>query len=143
MNGCNADGSCKATEGCKNGVEANGACTCPGSCVKGCNADGSCKDPCENVVCKGDNEQCQNGACVDLCKDVVCKNANEYCDMGNCRNEKDKNGNHLIDQYETAVNQGKACRKYSDCDSAVGKGDGFCDSFIGYTCSTKCTSDAQ
>ncbi|MBQ9242572.1 MAG: DUF285 domain-containing protein, partial [Proteobacteria bacterium] len=57
--------------------------------------------------------------------------------------ETDDNHNHMNDAYETATNQGKACRKYADCDTAPGKGDGFCDSFIGYKCSTKCTSDDQ
>ena len=49
----------------------------------------------------------------------------------------------MLDKFETAPKQGKPCRKYSDCDSSAGKGDGFCDSFIGYRCATRCTSDAQ
>lgn len=49
----------------------------------------------------------------------------------------------MLDKYETVPNQGKECRKYSDCDSSSLKGDGFCDSFIGYKCATKCTSDEQ
>ena len=58
-------------------------------------------------------------------------------------NDTDLNGNHLWDSYETAPRQGEDCRYYSDCDSAPGAGDGFCDSFIDYKCSTKCTSDKQ
>ncbi len=56
---------------------------------------------------------------------------------------EDINSNHLNDYYETASKQGDACRKYSDCDSVDGMELGFCDSFIGYKCSTKCTEDSQ
>ncbi len=57
--------------------------------------------------------------------------------------DEDNNGNHLNDYYETAQKQGNDCRKYSDCDSNDGNEKGFCDSFIGYKCSTKCTDDSQ
>lgn len=49
----------------------------------------------------------------------------------------------MIDFYETSTHQGKSCRVHSDCDTNVGQNDGFCDSFIGYKCSTKCTTDSQ
>ncbi|MBR4984578.1 MAG: DUF285 domain-containing protein [Proteobacteria bacterium] len=55
----------------------------------------------------------------------------------------DANHNHLLDKYETASKQGEPCRKSAECDSSNDKGDGFCDSFIGYKCATKCTSDEQ
>ncbi len=58
-------------------------------------------------------------------------------------NDEDNNGNHMFDYYETASKQGEDCLKYSDCDSSDGKELGFCDSFIGYQCSTKCTADEQ
>ena len=48
----------------------------------------------------------------------------------------DANHNGLRDEFETATDQGTPCRKYADCEQ-------FCDSAIGYVCSTKCTSDAQ
>ena len=47
----------------------------------------------------------------------------------------DANHNHMIDTYENG--DGKDCLKDSDCSS------GFCDSFIGYKCSSRCTSDEQ
>ncbi len=49
----------------------------------------------------------------------------------------------MIDAFETTNNQGNDCRKHSDCDSYPNANDGFCDSFIGYKCSTKCTSNDQ
>ena len=55
----------------------------------------------------------------------------------------DANHNHMHDVYEIAPKLGSDCRKYADCDSSDGSGDGFCDSFIGYKCSTKCTDDSQ
>ncbi len=57
--------------------------------------------------------------------------------------DEDNNKNHMLDLYETAPKQGEDCRKYSDCDTEQGKGDGFCDSLIGYKCSTKCTKDEE
>ena len=122
QNRCNTDGSCM----CPNCVDGSacdpstGTCKCPQTCSSGCAPDGSCKDLCINVNCP----------------------AEEYCVSGECKSI-DSNRNHLHDQYETAFNKDKACKVHSDCDSSPGKGDGFCDSFIGYKCSTKCTSDKQ
>ncbi len=56
---------------------------------------------------------------------------------------QDANGNHLHDRYETAQNQGNTCSKHSDCDTEEGKGDGFCDSLIGFKCSSKCSSNDE
>ncbi len=53
----------------------------------------------------------------------------------------DANSNHMKDTYETVPQS--SCKTHSDCDSNPGKGDGFCDSFLGYKCSTKCTSDFE
>ncbi len=55
----------------------------------------------------------------------------------------DENNNFMQDQYETAIKIKKECLKDSDCDSAEGAQDGFCDSFLGYQCSTRCTSASE
>ena len=69
-----------------------------------------------------DLEKCHSGCSNDRCNPDVYDN--------------DANNNHMIDQYETAPDQGKACMLYSDCTD-------FCDSLIGHKCSTRCTSDDQ
>ena len=66
----------------------------------------------------------------------------EYCKRGKCI-YSDINQNHLHDRAETSVNQGKPCRRHEECDSFKGRGDGFCDSALGYQCSTRCTDDSQ
>ncbi|MBQ9396426.1 MAG: BspA family leucine-rich repeat surface protein [Proteobacteria bacterium] len=151
--GCNDIGSqCTCVSSCVEGSSCDtnmGKCKCLERCKFGCDATGTCAEVCENVECKGENEQCQaiekeekfEAVCVDLCKGVNCKD-NEYCKMGDCH-FWDKNNNHLHDKFETATKQGQNCRKYKDCDSVAGAGDGFCDSFLNYTCSTKCTDDSQ
>ena len=55
----------------------------------------------------------------------------------------DANGNRLHDQYESGPRLGEPCRTHADCDSAQGRGDGFCDSAIGYQCAARCTADSQ
>ena len=116
--GCNEDGSCKCPDNCKAGCNEDGSCKCPDNCKEGCNEDGSCKCPKECI------NGCQNDS-LGICLPI------------------DSNHNHMDDKYETAPKQGVSCRKYADCDSSIGKADGFCDSFIGYKCSTLCTSDTQ
>ncbi len=56
-------------------------------------------------------------------------------------NTNDINHNYMIDEYDRKDNI--SCQFYAECDSAPGKGDGFCDSFIGYKCANPCTSDVQ
>lgn len=56
-------------------------------------------------------------------------------------NSNDINHNYMLDDYDRKDNI--SCRFYSDCDSEPGKGDGFCDSFIGYKCANPCTSNEQ
>ena len=153
IDGCNDIGSqCTCKASCVDGTSCDtntGKCTCVERCKFGCDANGSCAEACENFKCEGPNEQCQaiekedkyEAVCVDLCKNKECPN-NTYCKDGNCI-FWDENNNHLHDMYETAVKQGEDCRKYSDCDSMPNQGDGFCDSLIGYKCSTKCTDDSQ
>lgn len=89
------------------------------------------KELCLNLSCS-ECKEIQNHECPD----------NKYFNGSECIDD-DTNNNRLKDYYETAANQGKDCHYYSDCDSAPSNGDGFCDSFIGYKCSTKCTSDKQ
>ena len=146
IGGCDKAGaSCTCEADCVEGSQCDkstGKCTCIDNCKYGCDDTGSCDAACENVECKGSNEQCQKGECIDLCKDITCDNKGEYCRLGKCMSI-DANHNHMHDQYETSAKQNQTCRKYADCDSEPGKGDGFCDSFIDYKCSTKCTSDEQ
>ena len=52
---------------------------------------------------------------------------------------RDKNQNYMLDSFETAKDQGTDCSEKHH----AGCLDGFCDSFIGYQCSTRCTSDDQ
>ncbi len=88
----------------------------------------------------------QNGQCIESTCDPKCGEDQECVD-GECQpkqdNPDDKNHNYMLDTFETASKQGEECRKYSDCDSEPGKDDGFCDSFIDFKCSTRCTNDDQ
>ena len=163
-NGANEDGSCK-NENCINGWNGEtSSCMCPDACLElGCDGNGAClcQDNCLNgcdnktgkCICKG---ECllgclSNGACItsqscetdESCDDYTyCVNHSCYCSRNTCI-PKDANHNHMDDRMENAVKQGESCRKHSDCDSSEGSGDGFCDSFIGYHCSTKCTNSNQ
>lgn len=146
IGGCNNTGSqCTCEASCVEGSSCDtstGKCACIDKCKAGCDETGTCDEACENVECKGANEQCKKGECIDLCKGITCEKATEYCVMGKCV-YYDANKNHLHDKYETAAKQGEACRKYADCDTEPGRGDGFCDSFLDYKCSTKCEKDLQ
>ena len=99
-----------------------------------CEAD---VNPCEGVTCGG------HGTCLlNSVQEPVC-----MCDVGYVLGEVltcvaspvDHNGNYLQDAFETAVDQGVSCR------ASHGKGcsTGFCDSFMDYRCSTRCTDDSQ
>ena len=66
----------------------------------------------------------------------------QTCTDDSCK-PKDSNHNHMLDSYETSEHQGESCRYHVDCDSREGAGDGFCDSFLDYTCSTRCASDNE
>ncbi len=105
---------------------------------------------------ENDQELDGNGKCT--CKDpnailnesLKCQCKNGYYLNGNqCVTSTDKNGNHMLDQYETSDipgikdKLGTGCQKHTECDSEPDKWDGFCDSFIGYKCSVRCTSDEQ
>lgn len=153
-NGCDAFGKCTCPATCINGCDDAGNCKCSAVCKNGCNTDGSCT--CLNCAsgssCNPATGECvcpkscksgcsPDGSCLDLCLNINCP-SDEYCVSGECK-KIDHNRNHMHDQYDIAINQGKSCRKHTDCASEPGKGDGFCDSFIGYKCSTRCTSDDQ
>ena len=125
-------------------------------CELGCSFDGtSCSDckanKCEEGKlsrCNADKSgyeapiECVNGCDgFEMCKCAsVCSVCNEN---GSCGSGSDVNGNHMMDYYEKGPNQGKSCKKHSDCDSTSGANDGFCDSFIGYKCSSKCNADSE
>ena len=132
------DGNCICNDSYQK-VNSNGQCECSnpnqrvgdsGICectepMKIINEDGQCV--CVENSYLNDEQQC------------ACKTGYIYQDNSNkCVFANDVNGNHLLDKYEMEnMDLNKPCRKHSDCSSK------FCDSFIGYTCSTKCTSDSQ
>ena len=144
-----------------------GAWTIAQTCSLGCGSascrvcqDGAVKCESDAVwTCTNDAWQetsacdagCLGGACRVCAEGAAkCESNGEYrcdgnawvkirdCEMG-CGGDHcsgDANHNGLRDEFETATDQGTPCRKYADCEQ-------FCDSAIGYVCSTKCTSDAQ
>ena len=93
--------------------------------------------PCDGITCSG------HGTChVDADGKAVCQ-----CDFGYSNTDAascnatadDRNGNYMLDIYETASDQGTDCVtiRHAGCSSA------FCDSFINHKCSTRCTDDTQ
>ena len=120
------DGTCDHNKECQNGWEVDGSCTCPAMCEKGCYNNGRCIFP----------EGCdEDASCAnrEYCKDDLC-----YCSDNQCI-LKDTNNNHMDDRYEKSEKFGQPCTSDEECDSLPGRGDGLCDSFVGYTCSRKCT----
>ncbi len=155
---CADDGSCKCQESCHNGCDATGVTCCDENCQNGCDTTGKCLCPvidgktCPNrcddsglICCK---DECKNGCYTDgSCKGAkTCDNGcatNEYCkESENLCYLIDANWNHMDDRSETAPTQGKDCRVDKDCNSGSYY-KGFCDSFLGYKCSTKCTKNEQ
>ena len=133
---CGGNGICFIT------VDSTAACQCnpgyhtaekdPVSCVKDDEAD-----PCDGVTCS------EHGTCTldtegaALC---VCDSGYVNASATECEVEIiDIDGNYMKDIYDTAPDHGKSC--ISDHDK--GCSTGFCDSFMGYKCSTKCTDDSQ
>ena len=95
--------------------------------------------PCYNKTCD------DHGTCVPFGDSYYC-----ICDAGYIPAPKritcwedpyydDYNFNYMKDSEETAPDKGKDCRDKSVRHSCSD----FCDSFIGYQCSTKCKFDAQ
>ena len=127
--GCDSEGVCIMNPDCTNGWVRDGSCVCPQECTYGCDGRGSCYEP---MPC---DESCTG---------------NRYCNSDNLCVFVDANHNHMHDKYETAPKQGEYCISSENCsdnpDSSEEDSDDpnvFCDSFIGYRCSTKCTSDEQ
>ncbi len=96
-----------------------------------------CMDPCKNITCSG------HGTCIvkdDGTPFCECDpNYDNTSDTACNASANDLNGNYMRDAFETAPDQGQDCANthHDGCSS------GFCDSFINYKCSTKCTDDSQ
>ena len=130
---CNGDGTCvNAKDGavclCNEGFHATVAD--PTNCV-----EDVLPNPCDGVTCN-DKGYClisypNNAQCV--CETGFSNRLPTEC----IESGADNNGNYMLDIYETASDQGKDC--FEDRNSCTN----FCDSFMDYKCSTKCTDDTQ
>ena len=132
--------TCSEHGTCTPDAEGNAVCMCdtgyhtddsnPLSCVEDV-------DPCDGVTCS------EHGTCTldtegaALC---VCDSGYVNASATECEVEIiDIDGNYMKDIYDTAPDHGKSCISEHD----KGCSTGFCDSFMGYKCSTKCTDDSQ
>ena len=133
---CGGNGICFIT------VDSTAACQCnpgyhtaendPVSCVKDDEAD-----PCDGVTCS-DHGTCTldtEGAALCVCDTGYVNASATECEVEII----DIDGNYMKDIYDTAPDHGKSCISEHD----KGCSTGFCDSFMGYKCSTKCTDDSQ
>ena len=133
---CGGNGICFIT------VDNTAACQCnpgyhtaendPVSCVKNDEAD-----PCDGVTCS-DHGTCTldtEGAALCVCDTGYVNASATECEVEII----DIDGNYMKDIYDTAPDHGKSCISEHD----KGCSTGFCDSFMGYKCSTKCTDDSQ
>ena len=126
-------------------VNANNAAVCicdsgfhatsdaPTTCV----ADEVPVNPCADVTCS------DHGVCLlDTTNAPICMCESGYvnADATTCTpSSVDLNSNYMRDVYETAPDQGISCiTTHND-----GCTTGFCDSFMNYRCSTRCTDDSQ
>ena len=94
-------------------------------------------DPCDGITCS-DHGTCTldtEGAALCVCDSGYVNASATECEIEII----DIDGNYMKDIYDTAPDHGKSC--ISDHDK--GCSTGFCDSFMGYKCSTKCTDDSQ
>ena len=132
--------TCSEHGTCTPDAEGNAVCMCdtgyhtddsnPLSCI----AD---IDPCDGVTCS-DHGTCTldtEGAALCVCDTGYVNASATECEVEII----DIDGNYMKDIYDTAPDHGKSC--ISDHDK--GCSTGFCDSFMGYKCSTKCTDDSQ
>ena len=119
---CDVNGTCIKKAGCMNGWEQDGSCHCP-NCQYGCDAEiGSCYIP--TTGCGSENNECEQ---------------NEYCSDNTICLPIDSNNNYIYDNLEVNYPQkGVECKTDDDCGEQ-----GFCDSFLGYRCSQRCTSDTE
>ena len=132
--------TCSEHGTCSPDAEGNAVCMCdtgyhtdnsnPLSCVEDV-------DPCDGVTCS-DHGTCTldtEGAALCVCDSGYVNASATECEVEII----DIDGNYMKDIYDTAPDHGKSC--ISDHDK--GCSTGFCDSFMGYKCSTKCTDDSQ
>ena len=132
--------TCSEHGTCTPDAEGNAVCMCdtgyhtddsnPLSCI----AD---IDPCDGITCS-DHGTCTldtEGAALCVCDTGYVNASATECEVEII----DIDGNYMKDIYDTAPDHGKSC--ISDHDK--GCSTGFCDSFMGYKCSTKCTDDSQ
>ena len=132
--------TCSEHGTCTPDAEGNAVCMCdtgyhtdnsnPLSCVEDV-------DPCDGVTCS-DHGTCTldtEGAALCVCDSGYVNASATECEVEII----DIDGNYMKDIYDTAPDHGKSC--ISDHDK--GCSTGFCDSFMGYKCSTKCTDDSQ
>ena len=131
---CGGNGTCIVTDSntaacqCNPGYHASE--TDPLQCVEDV-------DPCEGITCS-DHGTCTldtEGAALCVCDSGYVNASATECEIEII----DIDGNYMKDIYDTAPDHGKSC--ISDHDK--GCSTGFCDSFMGYKCSTKCTDDSQ
>ena len=131
-------------------IDNSGICKCKDSNQTLNESSGECE-------CKESDQKIEeNGECI--CKDPNAELDNNHqcqCKVGyypkddKCVSGDDTNHNHMYDHYDTSDIQGikdklgTDYRTHAECDSESGKGDGFCDSFMGYQCSIRCVSDDQ
>jgi surface protein len=97
----------------------------------------NCIPVCEGITC-GDHGKCDGttGAAVCTCDTGFHTTTDKPLE---CVAIPDNNHNYMQDHFETATDQGTDCRAKADRHTCSD----FCDSFIDYKCSTKCTSDEQ
>ena len=132
--------TCSEHGTCSPDAEGNAVCMCdtgyhtddsnPLSCI----AD---IDPCDGVTCS-DHGTCTldtEGAALCVCDTGYVNASATECEVEII----DIDGNYMKDIYDTAPDHGKSCISEHD----KGCSTGFCDSFMGYKCSTKCTDDSQ
>ena len=132
--------TCSEHGTCSPDAEGNAVCMCdtgyhtddsnPLSCI----AD---IDPCDGITCS-DHGTCTldtEGAALCVCDTGYVNASATECEVEII----DIDGNYMKDIYDTAPDHGKSCISEHD----KGCSTGFCDSFMGYKCSTKCTDDSQ
>ena len=129
---------------CSDDGSGNPICTCATYYINDPNNALICifdeDNPCDAVTCGG------HGTCFkNESGNAECECFEDYTNDPEkpleciSLNENDKNGNYMKDTLELAADQGTDCldkTKRHSCSD-------FCDSFIGYKCSTKCTDDSQ
>ena len=132
--------TCSEHGTCTPDAEGNAVCMCdtgyhtddsnPLSCIEDV-------DPCDGVTCS-DHGTCTldtEGAALCVCDTGYVNASATECEVEII----DIDGNYMKDIYDTAPDHGKSCISEHD----KGCSTGFCDSFMGYKCSTKCTDDSQ